>query len=341
VLESLRQVYPEHELSQDATRQIAFAYREDGQTSRAADEYERVALETEDPELRRESLLLAGELYEEAEAPARTLDVYLRYVDEFPEPIEIAVETRYKIAGIYETIADEASYHQQLRTIVEIDAAAADRRTPRTRFLAARSALVLAEQLYAQSVDVRLVQPFEQSLQEKQARMDTALAALERLVDYEVGEVTAAATFYIAEIFFDFSQSLTNSERPADLTPEEMQDYEMVIEEEAYPFEEKAIEVHEKNLELMASGHFSPWIERSLDKLAGLMPGRYAKFEISSGFLVSIDSYAYRAPGAIEPGVDGTETEPPTAPEVTPAIDGEPGVEPSFDDPVMETAAAG
>ena len=128
--------------------------------------------------------------------------------------------------------------------------------------------------------------------------MDAALEAFGRLVDYEVGEVTAAATFYMAELYFDFSRALNESERPTDLDPAELQDYEAALEEEAFPFEEKAIEVHEKNLELMAAGVYNPWIEKSLARLAVLMPGRYAKAEASSGFIASIDTYAYQAPSA-------------------------------------------
>jgi hypothetical protein len=37
-------------------------------------------------------------------------------------------------------------------------------------------------------------------------------------------------------------------------------------------------------------------VQRSLDELAVLMPGRYAKHEISSGYVGSIDRYAYRLP---------------------------------------------
>ena len=107
----------------------------------------------------------------------------------------------------------------------------------------------------------------------------------------EIGEVTAAATFYMAEVYFDFSQALLESERPADLAAADRTDYEMALEEEAFPFEEKAIEVHEKNLELMASGIYNAWIERSLGRLANLVPGRYAKFEASSGLIASIDTY--------------------------------------------------
>jgi cellulose synthase operon protein C len=300
VLEDFRESYPEHELNREATRQIAHVYREDGQTARAAAEYERISAEAEDPELAREALLFAGELYEEAASPDDALEVYLRYVALFPQPVEIAVETHFKIASRYQEIHDQPRYHEQLRTIVQIDADAGEQRTARTRHLAARSGLVLAEELYLRFDDVRLVQPFERSLQEKQRRLDAALAAFEGLVDYEVGEVTAAATFYIAELYYGFSQALLDSERPANLGAAELMDYEMVIEEEAFPFEERAIEVHEKNLELLTAGVFNDWVERSLDKLADLMPGRYAKFEVSSGYLASLDSYAYRSPAALQ-----------------------------------------
>ena len=94
----------------------------------------------------------------------------------------------------------------------------------------------------------------------------------------------------------------SESERPDGLSEAEKVDYEMVIEEEAYPFEERAIAVHEENFELLAIGIYNPWVQKSLDKLAMLMPGRYAKNEISGGFVGSIDRYAYRMP--IAPTLD-------------------------------------
>jgi hypothetical protein len=128
--------------------------------------------------------------------------------------------------------------------------------------------------------------------------MDEALRVFEDLVDYEVAEVLAAATFYIAEIYGHFSEALLESERPAGLDGAELQDYELAIEEEAFPFEERAIEVHERNLELMVAGTYNGWVEQSLDRLSVLMPGRYAKHEISSGYIGSMETYAYRSPKA-------------------------------------------
>ena len=90
----------------------------------------------------------------------------------------------------------------------------------------------------------------------------------------------------------------------------------------------QAIEVHQKNFEMLAGGLFYPWVEQSLDKLTVLMPGRYARNEISGGFMGSIDRYAYRMPlapppsldpnnPAAEPGTEGPTQAPEVAAQVT------------------------
>jgi tetratricopeptide (TPR) repeat protein len=298
VLEAFRSAFPEHELQLEATRQIAYAYRENEELSRAAEEYERIASDSEDPALRSEALLVAGDLYEQSNAQDSALDVYVWYVTEFPQPVETALETRLKIAEIYKAALDETRYLQELAGIVRVDSEAGPERTARTRTIAGRSALVLAERIYDNFVAVKLLQPFENSLQEKQKQMDGAIDAMGRLVDYEIAEVTAAATYYMAETYFDFSRSLAESERPTDLEPVELAEYELVLEEEAFPFEEKAIDLHEENLELLQAGVFNSWTEDSLGKLAELVPGRYAKSEMSSDFLGTIDRYVYRSPAS-------------------------------------------
>jgi tetratricopeptide (TPR) repeat protein len=316
VLEAFRTTYPDHELTREATRQIAFVYRQSGQLGRAAGEFERVATESQDPALRSEALLVAGDLYEQSNARERALDAYVRYVAEFPRPLETAVETRFRIAQLRQATGDQSRYYEELASIVRIDAEAGSERTGRTRTLAARSALVLTEKLYGEFAGVKLLQPFETSLQVKQRLMDSLITSLNGLVEYQIADVTAAATYYIAETYLEFSRALLQSQRPTDLQASDLQDYEDALEEEAFPFEEKAISVHEKNLELLRAGVFNPWTEKSLGQLAALMPGRYAKNELSSGFLGSIDSYAYRAPVPLPgPVPAGADTAPPSVPD--------------------------
>src|SRR5213594_2050829 len=290
VLEAFRSTFPEHKLQLEATKQIAYAYRQSGQLSHAAGEYDRIASQSDDPALRSEALLDAGDLYSQSNSRDRALDAYIRYVKEFPKPVETAIETRFKIAEMYKAAHDESLYHQQLDEIVRADAGAGPERTGRTRTIAARSALVLAEKLYGDFVVVKLRQPFETSLQDKKQRMDATIAALGRLVNYEIAEVTAAATYYMAETYSNFSRSLLESERPADLKPEDLEEFKNNLDEAAFPFEEKAINVNEKNMELLHAGVFNSWTEKSLSRLTELMPGRYAKLETSSGFVAAIDS---------------------------------------------------
>ncbi len=296
VLEAFRSTFPEHKLQLEATKQIAYAYRQSGQLSHAAGEYDRIASQSDDPALRSEALLDAGDLYSQSNSRDRALDAYLRYVKEFPKPVETAIETRFKIAEMYKAAHDESLYHQQLDEIVRADAGAGPERTGRTRTIAARSALVLAEKLYGDFVVVKLRQPFETSLQDKKQRMDATIAALGRLVNYEIAEVTAAATYYMAETYSNFSRSLLESERPADLKPEDLEEFKNNLDEAAFPFEEKAINVHEKNMELLHAGVFNSWTEKSLSRLTELMPGRYAKRETSSGFVAAIDSPVDQSP---------------------------------------------
>ena len=143
---------------------------------------------------------------------------------------------------------------------------------------------------------VKLRQPFETSLKEKRQRMDATIKAMTGLVDYQIADVTAAATFYMAETYFDFSRALKESERPANMKAADLEKFEADLDEAAYPFEDKAIKVHEKNMEMLHAGVFNEWTQKSLSKLAEMVPGRYAKNEMSSGFIGTIDRYVYQSP---------------------------------------------
>jgi tetratricopeptide (TPR) repeat protein len=296
VLRAFRADHAEHELQSEVTKQLAFVYQKAGELAQSADEFLRVAAQAEDPALRAESLLQAGTLYQQAGRVDAALAAYEEYAQAFPEPLETNVETRYTIAQLHRERRDEAAHHEVLRDIVALDRNAGAARTDRVRYLAAQSALVLAQPAYEHFASMTLQLPMQESLAEKQRRMDASLQVFEALPDYQVGEVTAAATYYMAEIYQNFSDALLESQRPAGLTDEERAEYDLMLEEEAYPFEERAIEVHEANIDLARAGAYSTWVERSLEQLAHLVPGQYARAELSAGFLPEIARYAYRSP---------------------------------------------
>ncbi|HJV66962.1 MAG TPA: tetratricopeptide repeat protein [Geomonas sp.] len=293
VLTGFRELFPGHQLQPEVTRKIAYVYKENGQIALAAGEYERVETEFKDEEVRRGALMLAAELHQQSGNKKKALAVYRRFVGYFPEPVEVNVEMRNKIVEIVKADNNQEAYLSELKEMVAVEAAAGPARTPRTRFLAGKGALVLAEKDYERFTAVRLVKPFEVNLRKKKELMKAATGTFGKLVDYEVGEVTAAATYYLAEIYENFSKSLTESERPTDLSAEELQEFELAIEEQAYPFEEKAIQIHEKNLDLIGKGIYNPWIDKSLGRLAKFVPARYDKPEMPAELVASLESYAF------------------------------------------------
>lgn len=295
VLLAFRSGYAGHKLQPDVTKKIAYVYKEAGKLALAAAEYERIETETKDVAERREALQLAADLYVDAKETDKAMQVYRRYVSYFPKPLEQALETRNKIANVLKARNETSAYLEELNQIVMADARAGAERTDRTRYLGASASLILTEPLFAQFAEIKLVKPFDKNLQKKKAALKAAKDGFEKLLKYEVGDVTSASTYYIAELYFNFNRALVESERPDDLSALEMEQYELAIEEQAYPFEEKAIQIHEKNLEYLSLGIYSSWIETSLTKLAKLIPARYAKFEESSGYIAAIDTTSYAA----------------------------------------------
>lgn len=293
MLRSFRANYPGQPQSIELAKKLALAYRETGELSRAAAEYERLATDSQDAVFQRASLELAAELYSQAKEIDKAFPIYQRYVSLYPKPLEYALEMRTKIAAYLKSRSGMKEYLDELKQIMESDVGGGSERTDRTRYLGAKAALELAELTIKPYSLIKLENPYAENLRKKQAAMMLAKEQLEKLFDYETDVVTAAATYYLAEMYYDFSRALTKSERPYGLTGQEKEQYELAIEEQAYPFEEKAIQVHQKNLDLMTRGIFNSWIERSIEKLAKIVPARYAKYEESSGYIKSFNNVSY------------------------------------------------
>ena len=94
-----------------------------------------------------------------------------------------------------------------------------------------------------------------------------------------MAEFTTQASFRIGEIYAQLSRDLMDSQRPNGLDELELEQYEILLEEQAYPFEEKSIEIHQANAQRSWKGTYDQWVKRSFDALAKLLPGRYNKQE--------------------------------------------------------------
>ena len=161
--------------------------------------------------------------------------------------------------------------------------------TERTQFLAAKASLELAEPAFQSYRGIHLVQPLKKNLKKKKNAMKEVIDVYTKAANYGVAEVTTAATYRIAEVYSDFSRGLFASERPKGLSSAELEQYDLLLEEQAFPFEEKAIEIHESNAGRVKSGVYDEWVKKSLIALRKLQPVRYAKLERSELFDVTME----------------------------------------------------
>jgi len=202
-------------------------------------------------------------------------DIIARY----PNPISESIEARARLLEIAEQSGNEQERISLLQDLVQVDATAGVQRSDRTRFLAATASLQLAEPVRKRFEVVKLTQPLADSLKLKKDLMEDVISAYTGAADYGVAEVTTAATYRLGEVYQQFSADLMGSDRPTNLEADALEQYEILLEEQAFPFEEKAIDLYKANTDRAADGVYDEWVKQSFSQLAALMPARYAKKE--------------------------------------------------------------
>jgi tetratricopeptide (TPR) repeat protein len=327
VLEAYRASYPVSPRQADVTRNLALAYVEGGRPGEAAGEFERIASSpAETPDVQREALWQAADLYEKSSQTARAMAAYESYVQRFPAPLAEAVEARLKLADAARDAGDSPGRRKWLQGIVDADAAAGAARTDRSRYLAALAKLELTTADRDAFRSIALVAPLKQSLASKKTAMERALAGYQAAAGYSVAEVTTAATFEMGELYRQLASDLMKSERPANLDAEELEQYDLLLEEQAFPFEEKATEVHVVNARRTTEGLYDDWVRRSYAVLAELEPARFGKQVEPEPFLAGIvppPPPVAATPAPVVPPAKGKKPEPapvaPPPPSIAPA----------------------
>ena len=289
MLEQYRRNYPDSEFADDIARKLAVTYMETGRTTLAAAEFERIAaVEGNSDDVRREALWQAAELYGAAGVVASEERVLENIVERYPDPLSESIEARYRLLEIAEAEGNDAELTARLNGIVDADASAGPQRSDRTRYLAAKASVRLADPLRERFEMVKLTQPLADSMKLKRALMEDAIEAYTGAAAYGVAEVTTESTFRLAQVYETFADDVMDSERPGDLDAEALEQYELLLEEQVFPIEEKAIDLYRANADRVPDGIWDEWVERSFDRLAGLLPARYAKMERSEDVFTAL-----------------------------------------------------
>ncbi len=175
------------------------------------------------------------------------------------------------------------------REIIRADAAAGTQRTPRTHYLAAKAQLALAAEPRDEFRAIRLTLPLVRTLKAKRGRcsvrcrrtgwrphMGWPRSPRRRLTRWRASTQTLA-------------QDVLASERPRHMSAQELDEYNSLLEDQVFPFEEQAIKVYGLNAARASQGIYDQWVRQSFVALAKLDPARYGKTELMSDVVTTLN----------------------------------------------------
>ncbi|TDT37085.1 tetratricopeptide repeat protein [Halospina denitrificans] len=277
-LSTFRDEYPEHRLSGRISERLVFAHLESGDPGQAADEMlAHEPAELSGSELWEYRLEAAGH-YRDADRLFDAASLYESFLAEGSRALgdhEFHQERRHdliRISAELDRSGALADWHSRL-----LEAERNGPGTDRSEYLASQSALWLGRRAADEFEAIGLKAPLKESLPRKRDAMEVAVNYFQEAEKYGFAETATESTYRLAELYRQLAEDVMDSDRPQGLTDLQADQYEMLLEEQAYPFEEKAIELHQRNQERIAEGHWTPWVSQSLSTLAEMFPARYQR----------------------------------------------------------------
>lgn len=277
-IKQFQTLYPSHKLNSDVSRKLSAVYLKSGQDIMAAREFEKVANLGGDNNIIIAALWKAAELYESKNDLSSAIKSYQQYAKQFPRPFSQNMEAMTKLVALYSSQDEINNANKWRSNILKADKRVSKKtKTERTKFIASTASLELAKDKYAVFNGQKLTLPLKTTLRKKKLAMQSAVTLFGRASVYGVADTATEATHSIAEIYSSFSKSLLDSELPKNLNKDELEQYQILLEDRAYPFEEKAIEFFEANLSHIKDGVNNQWVQNSLRRLEEIYPARYKR----------------------------------------------------------------
>ena len=288
LLVQFRNLYPRHELNQGVDMRLAGMFEQTGNLAAAASEYVGLSQTAEDEAARGQAKYRAAELYLQLKNIDLAIEHFRDYAHKYKQPMDLNMEAMHHMDELYQLTGEEDKRRFWLGKKIQLHARMGREANERATYLAASAQFVLAGDEKAKFAAVRLTHPLKRSLRKKQSALKRTLAAFEKAADYKVAEFASASTFEIASLYQQLSTSILESDRPKNLNELELAQYEILLEEQAYPFEEQSISLHEINVQKAWAGLYDQWVQRSFTELAQLMPARFNKVEQGASYVQTI-----------------------------------------------------
>ncbi len=287
-LEKFKVQFSKNPLEKEINEKLVLAYESNKNWKQAA-HYLKLIFEREGNSLLgRDALWRSANLYQRTKNYKQAYEYFKKYLKLFPTPLEKSFDARERLVKISIKIKDKKLEKYWLNDIIAKYNENLSGKTERILFLTSKSSLNLAV-IYKKQLDkIKIKLPLGKSLKRKQKTMAITLKYLNAAISYQIADHSTKAILLIAEIYRNLAVEIANSPRPKNLTKLEMQQYEILLEDQVMPFEDKAIGFYAHNMAQIKNGIYTQWIKKSLEALQKLMPARYLRPEKIVGYYENI-----------------------------------------------------
>jgi tetratricopeptide (TPR) repeat protein len=250
-MQALIDTFPRSEFVKDAHLQIAKTWESSNEPEKAADAYTIFANRYPEDPSAGDAWLKSADLYTAAKRHDKAEEVWLTYIRKFPDDKETAMEimetlARRELAEIgpeepVSTLLNPRPVGRGQRPeppshLTDYLVRAAANPDLASRDLLAQVRFLQGEEAKATYDSTRLTQPLEASIPVKQKLLDRLVAQYRQSVDLGVSTWANASAFRIGQSLVGFGEALEHSERPADLSGDDLAAYEDVILQQSQPF---------------------------------------------------------------------------------------------------------
>ncbi len=277
-IKNFQQLYPNNKYNRDVTKKLSVAYLKSDQGIKAAQEFEKISGFESNKEVKIAALWQAAELYESKNDINAAIRSYEKYISKYKKPFPQYMESMSKLTELYSKISNKKKTSHWYKAIIKADKKTISKyKTDRTRYITSFALLNLAKSEHKKFSKQQLIIPLKLSLRKKKYAMQRAVKYYGQASKYGIAETATESTHAIANIYKSFSKDLLSSQRPKGLNGDELEQYVILLEDKAFPFEDKAIEFYEANMSHIKDGVYNKWVKLSHIQLRELFPTRYKR----------------------------------------------------------------
>jgi TolA-binding protein len=276
-LSVFQQRFPKHSLYNDASDKLVFAYLENQEPISAAEKLVEISKVSTDKEKASNSLYKAAEIYQENEFQNLAMPLLASFIELYPSKFDLAIEAHDAHISFYNAQKNTPLKVQWQQKLVKFEKSNSKQRTARSASLAANAAFELTYLDLEKFESINLSLPLKKSLEKKKKALKNIVSQLESLSEYQDSVIMSAATYQIASVYRTLARDILASERPSALSELQLEQYNILLEEQAYPFEEQAMDIYMINIEKVSQGHYDKWIEQTFEVMAKMNPTEFKR----------------------------------------------------------------